>query len=48
VIFAIPNSVATMFIILHTLSISLDPSRLKAWDLRIPYRGTLKGIDAKP
>jgi hypothetical protein len=41
VIFAIPNSVATMFIILHTLSISLDPSRLKAWDLRIPYRGTL-------
>jgi len=29
---------AAVFIILHHISLSLYPCRLKAWDLRIPYR----------
>ncbi len=48
VIFAIPNSVTTMFIILHSLSIPPDPCRLKAWNLRPPIGDfKIKGCSAK-
>jgi len=38
-IFAVPYRMTTVFIILHPFSIPPYPRRLKAGDLRIPYRG---------